>query len=109
MNAFESLFWSLGASWQFSVFYPFAVLAFSGFIAVYFLSSKISNTGLRLSLTFLLGLLPAVIYFVFYPIYESDVGNNPRIVLLEQGKAVTTSTFEVITLPNCPYLSLIHI
>ncbi|MDG1349630.1 MAG: hypothetical protein P8P80_00905 [Crocinitomicaceae bacterium] len=103
MNAFEALFWSLGASWQFSVLYPFVVLIFSGFIAVYFLSSKISSIGLRLFLTFLLGLLPAVIYFVFYPIYESDVGNNPRIVLLEQGKAVTISTFEVITLPNCPY------
>lgn len=103
MNSFEELIWLTGASWQMSVFLPFVILLFLGLIATYFLFRKVGAKIQKRALIGIIGLLPAALYFAFFPIYHSDLKNDYRKLNLNQYSIPTQSSLEVMTLPNCPY------
>lgn len=101
MNSFESLFWTLGASWQLSVLLPFFILILSGFLCGFLLWRKIKQPVIKWFVLVMIGLFPSTLYFAFYPIYESDIKNDYRAIKLKKTHA--TSSFDVYVLPNCPY------
>ena len=103
MNSFEDLFFSLGASWQNSVILPFALLLFMGFVTGFVFWRKIKLVYVRWVLLLLFSILPAGLYFAFYPIYHSDINNDYRIVNVDSAPVKSKSTFEIIVLPNCPF------
>ena len=103
MNSFEDLFFSWGASWQNSVIFPFLILLFAGFVIGFLFWRKIKLTYLRWFVLFLFSVLPAGLYFAFYPIYQSDINNDYRVVKLDSASIKSESSLEVIVLPNCPF------
>lgn len=103
MNSFEELIWLTGASWQMSVFLPFVILLFLGLITTCFLFRKVGVKIQKGALIGILGLLPAALYFAFYPVYHSDINNDFRRVQVDSASVKSKSTLEIIVLPNCPF------
>lgn len=103
MNSFEELFFSFGASWHNSVILPFLFLLFVGFVTGFLFWRKIKLVYVRWFLLFLFGLMPAGVYFAFYPIYHSDINNDFRMVQVDSASVKSKSTLEIIVLPNCPF------
>ena len=103
MNSFEELFFSWGASWQNSVILPFVILLFMGFVTGFLFWRKVKLVYVRWFLLFLFSIIPAGIYFAFYPIYHSDINNDYRIVNVDSTYVKSKSTLEIIVLPNCPF------
>ena len=103
MNSFEELFFSLGVSWQNSVILPFVFLLFMGFITGFLFWRKIKLVYLKWFLLCLFSIMPAGVYFAFYPIYHSDVNNDFRVVQVDSASVKSKSTLEIIVLPNCPF------
>ena len=103
MNSFEELFFSLGASWQNSVILPFVFLLFMGFLTGFLFWRKIKLIYVRWFLLLLFSILPAGLYFAFYPIYHSDIKNDFRGVQVDLASVKSKSTLEIIVLPNCPF------
>ena len=103
MNSFEELFFSLGASWQNSVILPFVFLLFVGFVTGFLFWRKVKLVYVRWFLLLLFSILPAGLYFAFYPIYHSDINNDFRMVQMDSASVKSKSTLEIIVLPNCPF------
>ena len=103
MNSFEELFFSLGASWQNSVILPFVFLLFMGFVTGFLFWRKIKLIYVRWFLLLLFSILPAGLYFAFYPVYHSDIKNDFRGVQVDLASVKLKSTLEIIVLPNCPF------
>ena len=103
MNSFEELFFSWGASWQNSVILPFVILLFLGFVTGFLFWRKVKLVYVRWFLLFLFSILPAGVYFAFYPIYHSDINNDFRSVQVDSVSIKSEPVLEVIVLPNCPF------
>jgi hypothetical protein len=103
MNSFEELFFSWGASWQNSVILPFLILLFMGFVTGFFFWRKVKLVYVRWFLLFLFSIVPASLYFAFYPIYQSDINNDYSVIKLDSASIKPESSLEVIVLPNCPF------
>ena len=103
MNLLESLLLAIGFSWQLSRFLPFCILLLITLVLLYFLWKRTRSFQFKWLVFTLIGFVPCAIYFAFYPIYQSDIKNDYRIVLNEMDSIRTINRFEIIALPNCPH------
>lgn len=103
MNWIELLLLSTGLSWQMAKIMPLILLLFLSASLCYLIWKKTRKFKFKLLIFILLGLAPCCLYFAFYPIYQSDVKNEYRVVRNGVDSLKNTNRFEIISLPNCPY------
>jgi hypothetical protein len=116
MNAIEIFLLELGSSWFLSKLLPYVLTLILGvfLFAVFKKLLKGRRFQYWLSIPFIV--LPFLIYFAFYPIYEGDFSNNYRTsnekdILPNNGERKLV----IVAIPNCPFcfesihkLKLIH-
>lgn len=102
-NALEYFLLDLGFSWTLSKFLPYVVLLLIGSLSAWYLKKTSLNIWIKLSVMVLTLSLPFSVYFIFYPIYQPDLFNQPykpgAFVKVPTNKA----TLAVVVLPGCPY------
>lgn len=103
MNWIELLLLSMGFSWQMTKIFPLIILFLISVVLGYFLWKKTRTFKFKLVLLIIAGLIPCGVYFAFYPIYQSDIKNEYRVVRNENDSLKKINRFEIIALPNCPY------
>ena len=103
MNWIELLLLSMGFSWQMTKILPLILLFLFSSAFCYLVWRKTRTFKFRWALLILLGLIPCSLYFAFYPIYQSDVKNEYRVIQIRADSLKKTNRFEIIALPNCPY------
>ena len=98
----ETFFLSLGVSFVWSKILPLVLLFFTGVFSFVLVWKYIRLKVLRVILAIFLPVVPALIHFAIYPIYEGDIYDMSR-------KTHSTRSFpkerqlSVYALPNCPY------
>ena len=116
MNNIEISFLELGLSWFLSKLLPYLLALFLGVFLFTLLRRLLKGRRLQhwLSIPFIV--VPFLVYFTLYPIYEGDFSNNYRSskkkdILPFNGNRKLV----VIAIPNCPFcfesiqkLKLIH-
>lgn len=105
MNFLEDLLLTLGLSWRLSAILPIFIVLLFGLILGRFLFKKLKSSILKFTLIFLSGVLPALIYFSLFPIYQSDISNDFR-VKQSAGNIRQEAYLEVLVLPDCPHCLL---
>ena len=105
MNFLEDLLLTLGLSWRLSAILPIFILLLFGLILGSFLFKKLKSSILKFTFIFFSSVLPALIYFSLFPIYQSDITNDFRIKQRD-GNLRQEAYLEVLVLPDCPYCVL---
>ena len=103
MNSLEYFFLDLGLSWTYSKLIPYVLAILFGAGFSWFLLVKIKKQSwLKFSSVIGSFVLPFIIYFTFFPIYEGDFSNlgvlSNSTIPFPQKKTLT-----VVVLPNCPF------
>ncbi len=104
MNNIEISFLELGLTWFLSKLLPYLLALLFGAFLFILLRRLLKGNRLQhwLSIPFIV--LPFLIYFTFYPIYEGDFSNSFQ---RSKNKDILPSggnrKLVVITIPNCPY------
>ena len=93
MNWIELLLLSTGLSWQMTKIMPLILLLFLSASLCYLIWKKTRKFKFKLVLFILLGLAPCSLYFAFYPIYQSDIKNEYRVVQIEADSLKTNKSF----------------
>lgn len=106
MNAIEIFLLDSGLSWTISKLLPYLLMVLTGLMFVIFSQRFLTSSKLiariLIKLSFLI--IPFVVYFVYFPIYEGDFSNNS--LLIEKGDAeqeLQGHKLVVLSIPNCPY------
>lgn len=102
MNLLESIFLDLGFSWTISKLIPYVLMSIMGFVLVYTFHGRIQQKLKKWIFMSILAVLPFVIYFSMYPIYNGDFVNQhftPEQLCAFPKK----TTLTVVVLPGCPY------
>ncbi len=105
MNLLELFFLDLGFSWQLSTLMPFILCVIaSSFVLLGFRKYRFTNLWKNIAVSAVTLLIPASLYFWFYPIYRGDVWDLSRKLTLDQKDANTSNrSLKVYVLPNCPF------
>ena len=102
MNFFESIFLELGFSWTLAKLTPYALMVLLGFILIYTFHSRIQHKVKKWILISILGVLPFVVYFSIYPIYQGDFSNK-HFTPKQLERFPQKLTLSIVVLPGCPY------
>lgn len=82
---------------------PFVLMLVLGILLVYLIRRKLKKRWMR-NASFVLLLLPVVIYFIVNPIYNGDFSNDFRVENVDSTtKEIKKGTLTVITIPGCPF------
>ena len=103
MNWIGLFLLSLGFSWQMTKILPLILLFLLSFAICYWFWKKVKTFKFKWVLFIIAGFIPCSLYFGFYPIYQSDVKNEYRVVQIGADSLKKINRFEIIALPNCPY------
>ena len=99
----ENFFLNMGFSWTLSKSLPFILMLLLGILLVFLIRRRLKKRWMR-NTSFVLLILPFVIYFVVNPIYEGDFSNDFRVESSETShKEIERGTLSVITIPGCPF------
>lgn len=91
-------------SWTFSKILPYLLLVFSGFILERSLRKKINHQRFKFLFQILLFILPFIIGFSFYPIYEGDFSKNGQPIVKNLSPLdFKTDGITVVAIPGCKY------
>jgi hypothetical protein len=102
MNLFESIFLDIGFSWTISKLIPYVLMSIMGFVLVHTFQNRVQQKLKKWIFMSILAVLPFVIYFSIYPIYNGDFVNHhftPNQLCAFPKK----TTLTVVVLPGCPY------
>lgn len=103
MNYLENFLLESGLSWSASKAFPYLFCVLFGLILVFiFRKIKIKTKWIFRIILILFFLLPFVIYFSIYPIYEGDFSNQ-GIKPHSSIQFPSSKSLTVIALPDCPY------
>lgn len=98
----EKIFWFFGFSFLISQLLVYVVLLVVGYIISKRLVRFIRFVGVKIGLKIVGTLIPAILYFAIFPIYEGDIYEMSResnsTIKFPENKSLT-----VVALPNCPY------
>ena len=103
MNWIELFLLSLGFSWQMTKILPLILLFLLSYAICYWFWKKVKTFKFKWVLFIIAGFIPCSLYFGFYPIYQSDVKNEYRVVQIGADSLKKINRFEIIALPTCPY------
>lgn len=104
MNNIEISFLELGLSWFLAKLLPYLLALFFGVFLFILLRRLLKGSKLQYWLSIPFIVVPFLIYFTLYPIYEGDFSNN-----YQRSKNKDILPFHgnrklvVIAIPNCPY------
>jgi thioredoxin-related protein len=99
----ENFFLNIGFSWTLSKSLPFVLMLLLGILLVFLIRRRLKKRWMR-NTSFVLLILPVVIYFVVNPIYEGDFSNDFRVENTgNETKEIEKGTLSVITIPGCPF------
>lgn len=102
MNIFEILFLNLGLSWTVAKIIPYLLSLVIGVLISTFFFRK-SARKKKLLFRTLISVIPLILYFAVFPIYEGDFSNHPYTPSILKLDELKGNDLVVISIPGCPY------
>jgi hypothetical protein len=102
MNSFELFFLNFGFSWTISKILPYVLFLIIGGLISFYLFKRTSRKK-KLFIATPLSILPFIVFFILFPIYEGDFSNSPYSPDTKFIKELSGADLVVIAIPGCPF------
>ena len=103
MSTIEFEILSLGSTWQMARLLPFLLILCFSLVTTIVFRSRIKKIKYYWLCNAMILILPAVTYFGFSPIFQSDLYDLSREIEIKEYSIESKKSLTIYALPNCPY------